>query len=200
MDSELWEKTVEFHGHVCPGVAVGFRAALNAARLLHCGTEKLEASHFVIAHNDLCGLDGIQVVTGCSIGNAGLVIDNRGKQCFSFISKQTGTGIRLALAVPLWLSDEPIFLHQKIRQRCATAPEKEEFLRQRGRRGLEMLGYRDEELFLVGQVAATPDHRPRLFPVVKCSSCGEAVMTPWIVEREGSSLCRDCSDSLAGIS
>jgi formylmethanofuran dehydrogenase subunit E len=77
--NEQWEKTVEFHGHICPGIAVGYRAALYAARLLGREGEKIDATHFVLAYNDLCGLDGIQFVTGCSVGNAGLLIDNKGK-------------------------------------------------------------------------------------------------------------------------
>lgn len=26
MNKELWKKCVEFHGHECPGLAIGFRA------------------------------------------------------------------------------------------------------------------------------------------------------------------------------
>jgi len=26
MDKELWKKSVEFHGHECPGLAMGFKA------------------------------------------------------------------------------------------------------------------------------------------------------------------------------
>ena len=26
MDKQLWEKAVAFHGHECPGLAIGFRA------------------------------------------------------------------------------------------------------------------------------------------------------------------------------
>jgi formylmethanofuran dehydrogenase subunit E len=193
MKDELWQKTIEFHGHVCPGIAVGFRAALLAARLLESEGKKIESSHFVIAHNDVCGLDGIQVVTGCSIGNAGLVIDNKGKQSFSFISKKTGLGIRLILAIPLWLSDEPICLHQKVKLGAATEGEMQDFFRLRGIRGLEMLGYRDEEMFTVSKVSSKPENRARLYPAVKCESCGEDVMTPWIKEKEGKKICLDCS-------
>ena len=30
----LWEKCAAFHGHVCPGLTIGYRAALYAAELL----------------------------------------------------------------------------------------------------------------------------------------------------------------------
>jgi formylmethanofuran dehydrogenase subunit E len=192
MTDELLDKTVAFHGHVCPGIVVGYRAALFAARLLGREGEKIDATHFVIAHNDVCGLDGIQVVTGCTFGNAGLFMDNKGKQAFSFISKKTGRGIRLILTVPLWLSDEPVSLHRKVRHGTATEREKQDFFRLRGRRGLEMLDYRDEVMFSVSEVAAEPDNRARLHPVVRCESCGEDVMTPWTIEKDGKKVCQDC--------
>ena len=34
MHEALWEKCVEFHGHACGGLALGYRAALYAAQLL----------------------------------------------------------------------------------------------------------------------------------------------------------------------
>ena len=36
LDSEkkLWEKAAAFHGHVCPGLTIGYRAALYAIDLL----------------------------------------------------------------------------------------------------------------------------------------------------------------------
>ena len=37
LDSEkkLWEKAAAFHGHVCPGLTIGYRAALYAICLLY---------------------------------------------------------------------------------------------------------------------------------------------------------------------
>jgi formylmethanofuran dehydrogenase subunit E len=193
MKGHLWNKTIEFHGHICPGIAVGYRAALYAARLLGMEGKRLDSSHFVIAYNNVCGLDGIQVITGCSIGNAGLFIDNRGKQAFSFISKKDGKGIRLALAVPLWLSDEPVALHHKVRQGVATEEEKRDFIAQRERRGFEMLDYADEEMFFVSEAAAEPDTAARLHPAERCETCGENVMVPWMTEKEGKRVCPDCA-------
>ena len=36
LDSEkkLWERAAAFHGHVCPGLTIGYRAALYAIDLL----------------------------------------------------------------------------------------------------------------------------------------------------------------------
>ena len=31
MNIDLWKKCVEFHGHECPGLAIGYRAAMAAS-------------------------------------------------------------------------------------------------------------------------------------------------------------------------
>ena len=31
MNMDLWKKCVEFHGHECPGLAMGYRAAVEAS-------------------------------------------------------------------------------------------------------------------------------------------------------------------------
>ena len=31
----LWDRAVDFHGHACPGLTIGYRAALYAAELQH---------------------------------------------------------------------------------------------------------------------------------------------------------------------
>lgn len=34
MNQELWEECVRFHGHACPGLAIGYRAAEAASERL----------------------------------------------------------------------------------------------------------------------------------------------------------------------
>lgn len=191
--NEIWEMTVQFHGHTCPGVAVGYRAALYASRLLGMAGERIDGSHLVISHNGVCGLDGIQVVTGCTFGNDGLHLDDMGKQAFSFLSKKSGKGIRLTLAVPLWLSDEPLQLHRKVREGIADEEEKQAFFGMRQARGLEMLDYSDEEMFSVREVSHELRNRARLHPSVKCASCDEDTMIPWLVDKDGRKLCLECA-------
>ena len=57
-EQKLWEKAIDFHGHVCPGLAIGYRAALYAAELLHLTFSKDEET-VCISENDACGCDAI---------------------------------------------------------------------------------------------------------------------------------------------
>ena len=62
MIHELYQKAGELHGHYCPGLAIGVRAAFEALRIL-----KVENIHshslYCIAESRACFQDGIQVVS-----------------------------------------------------------------------------------------------------------------------------------------
>lgn len=70
-----WETCVQFHGHACGGLTIGYKAACYAAELLELsfsGDEQVVC----IAENDACGVDAIQALLGCSIGK-GICAANR---------------------------------------------------------------------------------------------------------------------------
>ena len=83
-----WETCVQFHGHACGGLTIGYKAACYAAELLELsfsGDEQVVC----IAENDACGVDAIQALLGCSIGKGNLLFHMRGKQAFSFYNRAT---------------------------------------------------------------------------------------------------------------
>ncbi|HET6488996.1 MAG TPA: formylmethanofuran dehydrogenase subunit E family protein [Syntrophales bacterium] len=64
---EDFAKCADFHGHVCPGLAIGYRAAKAAMAWL--GERRApDEEVVVIAETDACGCDAIQVLTGCAFG------------------------------------------------------------------------------------------------------------------------------------
>lgn len=189
-----WEQTVKFHGHVCPGVVVGHRACWYARQLLNVNTASMAPEYVVIAENDLCGVDAVQLNTGCTLGNDNLIIDNQGKQAFSFINKKSGQGVRIILEAPLWSSDHPITLHHKFKLGTASREEIQEFFHLRQQRGEELLELSDEELFKVEHLNQKIAGKPRLYPMVRCSKCHEQVMQPWAQSRNSMTLCSRCAE------
>ena len=96
MDEVLWNRCVAFHGHECPGLAIGYRAGELALEQL--GVKAAFDEELVcISENDACGVDGVQVVTGCTVGKGNLLFHNTGKMAFTFYSRATGKGVRLVL-------------------------------------------------------------------------------------------------------
>ena len=87
MNKELWKKAVEFHGHECPGLAIGVKAC--EAAMVKLGINKTEDEDIVcVTENDACGVDAIQSILGCSIGKGNLIYRGTGKQAFSFFDRR----------------------------------------------------------------------------------------------------------------
>ncbi|MEG0663292.1 MAG: FmdE family protein, partial [Anaerovoracaceae bacterium] len=95
-EKKLWEECVAFHGHVCGGLTIGFKAAIYALELMK--TERAGDEELVcIAENDACGIDGIQYIAGCTIGKGNLLFRLRGKQAYNFYNRKSGKAVRLIL-------------------------------------------------------------------------------------------------------
>lgn len=191
-NNELWTKAVAFHGHICPGIVVGYRASTKVLELLGLSGKLIGDTHNAIVENDVCGVDGVQIVTGCTLGNDSLIIENHGKFAFAWVDKKTRAGFRLLLKVPLWKTNEPLELHHKVKLGTATPEEKQSFISIRGQRGQELMELSDDELFKVEAIARKVPGKPRLHPFVKCAQCEESFMEPWAQTIEGKILCPVC--------
>ena len=166
--NELWQKCAAFHGHVCPGLTIGFRAALYAIDLLELTFSEDEKT-VCVSENDACGCDAIQVVLGCSVGKGNLLFHMTGKQAFSFYNRKTGKSVRLVLNHANREMSRPEMLehYQTIKQ---------------------------EEMFTVKETKISVPERARLFESYTCEKCGERTAANWIRIVEGKKVCVDCCD------
>ena len=165
-NKELWKKCAAFHGHVCGGLTIGYKAALYAMELLEM--EFSEDEQIVcIAENDACGVDAIQVMLGCSIGKGNLLFHMRGKQAFSFYNRKYGKSVRLVLKPkPDGMTREQSFDYY---QSC-----------------------RPEDMFDVKKAVIQLPEKARLFDSYTCDCCGESAGANWIRLSGGKKLCLDC--------
>ena len=74
MKDKIWKKCVEFHGHECGGLTIGYKAALYAIELLEIKTEDglcvSEDEQIVcISENDACG---VPLSSGKRMGRLGI--------------------------------------------------------------------------------------------------------------------------------
>ena len=171
LDSEkkLWEKAAAFHGHVCPGLTIGYRAALYAIDLLGL-TFSDDEQVVCIAENDACGVDAIQAILGCSIGKGNLLFHMRGKQAFSFYNRKTGKSVRLVLkAKPRNMTREETFDYY---HSCA-----------------------DDEMFDVKETKIRLPEQARIFDSYVCDCCGETTGANWIRLSGDKKLCLDCYET-----
>lgn len=163
---DLWKKAVDFHGHVCPGLAIGFRAALYAMDLLDLKFSEDE-DLVCVAENDACGVDAIQVLLGCSLGKGNLLFHMRGKQAWSFYDRASGKSLRLVL---------------KNLDRDMTREEAYDYYQTAA----------SEDLFKVMETKIPLPEKAQIFSSYICDSCGEKTGEKWIRLRGEEKLCLDC--------
>ena len=173
MRTATYEDAVRFHGHSCPGLAVGYR--MTTAALAALGVDRAEDEELVaVVENDACGVDAVQVVAGCSFGKGNLVFRDYGKHVYTFFSRRTGSGVRV-LGHRRGMPDE---LHEdregKIRW-ILTAPE------------ADVVSWRE--------VTASVPPPARLHASAPCAACGEPVMETRLRRVGGRLLCIPCADA-----
>ncbi|MCL4536163.1 MAG: formylmethanofuran dehydrogenase subunit E family protein, partial [Nitrospirae bacterium] len=63
-----FDDVVKFHGHSCPGLALGYRVGVAAVKELNMENISEDEEVVAIVENDSCAVDAIQVLTGCTFG------------------------------------------------------------------------------------------------------------------------------------
>ncbi|HEX2027481.1 MAG TPA: FmdE family protein, partial [Nitriliruptorales bacterium] len=71
IDERTLARVVDFHGHLCPGLAMGIQAARFA--LDEIGPHAQDEEVVAVTETDMCGVDAVQVLTGCTFGKGNLI-------------------------------------------------------------------------------------------------------------------------------
>ena len=183
LSSEDFKKCVAFHGHICPGLAIGYRAA-------KAGLERLDESRAVdeeivaIVENDACGVDAVQVLTGCTFGKGNFIYKDHGKQVFTFLGRKSGKGVRIAKKPDASKrSEKHQELFEKIRDGAADEEEREAFREMHHQRSREVLDKPIEDLFSIRSVDMTLPPKAMIEPSQVCEECGEPTMASRLKEK-----------------
>jgi len=177
-------KTAEIHGHFCPGSALGVMASVYGLNLLgldSISSDGLEDLMAVVETN-ACFADGVQAVSGCTLGNNALVYRDLGRLAVTFAIRGKETGVRIRVQPDFSSSvakASPEFyplMEKVIKNREGGAREKAAF-RKAGRQaafGVIQLPF--DELFAVETFRPLlPEYAPITESIV-CSNCGEMIM------------------------
>lgn len=199
MEKTSWEKAVEFHGHVCPGLAIGYRVAGIALDYLREGRAEDEEMVAVV-ENDACGVDAIMVMTRCTLGKGNLIFKDTGKQVYTFGSRHSQKAVRISVNGEIGQRNpETRELFQKVMEGSATPAEKAEYDTLRRQRIDEILKMPAEKFATVKEVGFHLPGKARLFPSVKCASCGEYAMEPRTRNQNGKVVCLDCFEDYSRV-
>ena len=167
----VYEDIIQFHGHNCPGLAIGYRmatAAMEHLALIRSEDEDLVA----IVENDACGVDALQCVTGCTFGKGNLRFLDYGKQVYTVYCRTSQKGVR-------------VHFHGH------GAPEDTQD--NRAARIKWILSAPTEEMLSVTPLSMDEPEPARIRQSTTCSFCGESVMETRIKLIDGAPACIPCA-------
>jgi formylmethanofuran dehydrogenase subunit E len=166
-----YQEIIAFHGHECPGLAVGYRmakAAMDELAALRSSDEEIVA----IVENDACGVDALQCVTGCTFGKGNLIFRDYGKNVYTLFSRTSGKGVRVLFhgkGIPEGMRES----RQVMADWILKAPRK--------------------DILEATEVTVEEPARARIHQSVSCDFCGELVMETRVQNVEGKKACIPCA-------
>jgi formylmethanofuran dehydrogenase subunit E len=101
MTQQEFEMATGFHGHKCPAMPLGYRAAEAAMQTL--GVERAKDKELYVisetgkGHAAGCFLDGIMSATGCTYGKSNIEKKYYNKMAFTLIDVANGKSVRVRL-------------------------------------------------------------------------------------------------------
>ncbi|HNR13080.1 MAG TPA: FmdE family protein [Thermodesulfobacteriota bacterium] len=180
----LYEEAGKLHGSVCSGIVLGVRMAHLACRLLGIDEPRGPEDRkklIVFVEIDRCATDGIQSVTGCTIGKRTLKIMDYGLMAATFRNEQTSQAYRISV-------------RPDSRQRA-----KELFPHLTDKNHVYLEGYKqlpDDELFVAEPVQVDLSGMDLPGPPpgrAQCHQCGEEIIAGREIMKDEHVLCRRCA-------
>ncbi len=195
IDKDLIDQTIAFHGHACPGLAIGIRAAELALKRLG----PAEGKEFVaVVETDMCGVDAIQFLTGCTFGKGNLIHKDYGKMAFNFFDRRKNIGFRAVLRHDIAGEAGPEL--RSLTKKAETGKASQEELSRLSQLREELQRrYMDSDLdqmFIVAEPSFPVPKRARTLPSLQCESCGEMTMESRTRRFDGKVLCQPCFEKV----
>jgi formylmethanofuran dehydrogenase subunit E len=193
---EDFQKCVEFHGHLCPGLTMGYKASVAGLECLKAH-RSVDEEIVTIVETDACCADAVQVMTGCTFGKGNFIFKDHGKMAFTFFNRKSGKGVRVVLKSDAFKSDKRnLELIQKKQNGIATDAELEEFKKQFEKRTRDILEKPVDDIFDLKEAQFDPPAKAQIQPSISCSQCGEPTMESRLAEKDGLRICRGCSSAI----
>ena len=167
-----YEEIVQFHGHECPGLAIGYKmatAAMESLESLRAEDEELAAD----VEDDEFGVDAKQGISGCTFGKGNLLFRDYGKQVYTIYHRSTRSGVRVHFhgkQIPEGLQEDRSALIRWI----LSAP--------------------NDSIISVTPISIPEPEPARIRKSIPCKVCGESVMESRIQQLDNKPVCIPCYD------
>jgi len=191
-----FDDVVKFHGHSCPGLALGYRAALAALKEMDMENISEDEEVVAIVENDSCAVDAIQVLTGCTFGKGNLIFRDYGKQVYTFIKRPSGDAVRISID---FTPPEETGEEKEMWKRYSKGDRSEDVLKvvhnRKAKKMKAILDASDSELLKIKRMALQLPSEARIYPSIRCEMCGEKVAEPKARVKDGKLVCIPCFES-----
>jgi len=168
----LMEKAVKFHGHSCPGLAIG---VLVSKYILDNGNDfSIDEELVAVVENDNCSVDAIQVLLGTTFGKGNLKYLDHGKNSYSFYNRTSKKAVKLSIKA-ISFGDRDMSREERLEK---------------------LLKARPEDVFNIEKIDFKPPNEAEIHQSLACDNCGEPTMSTRIKEFENKKLCIPCHKKL----
>ena len=191
---ELIKQTTSFHGHWCPGLAIGIRVAEWALKEMgKAPDEEIVA----VVETDMCGVDAVQYLTGCTFGKGNLIHKDYGKNAFTFYGREDGKAARLVARPGIYgdIGATMGKLHQRMLEEGLTEEEEKALREARATASRHIMDSDLEDLFEIEPAIDPVPKMARILTPMVCEACGETVMETRTRHFGGQLLCIPCFEA-----
>lgn len=195
MKFETFKDVVDFHGHSCPGLALGYRVAKAAIEELHIRRSEDEEV-VCIVENDSCAVDAIQVMTGCTFGKGNLIFKDYGKQVYTFFNRKNKKAVRISIDFDFKETEKEQTLWKKFIEGERTKEIIEFINKRKAEKTKLILDAKKEDILKITYPTVATPQKARIFKSLRCEQCSEKVAEVKVRLLDGKILCIPCFESL----
>ena len=173
----LYNDLIAFHGHSCPGLAIGYRMTKAAMDYL-AGSHAVDEELVAVVENNACGVDALQFLSGCTFGKGNFIFKDYGKQVYTLYSRDSRKGVRV------------VFNPQNI---------PENVINDREQYANWILNANESDVVSLQEVHVEEPEPARIIDSVECDSCGEMMMTTRTRKSDNKTVCIPCFEKFEAV-
>jgi len=195
IDEQRIKETTSFHGHWCPGLAIGIRAAEWALKEMGKSPDE---EIVAVVETDMCGVDAIQYLTGCTFGKGNLIHKDYGKNAFTFYRRRDEKAMRLVLRPTIYGDTGPLMrkLRHKMQAKGLSEQEEKTWKETRAAISKRIMESDMTQVFDFKTPEGEVPKKARILASLTCASCGEPVMETRTRRFNEQVLCIPCFEAV----
>ena len=200
---EQLKDVVRFHGHLCFGIALGYRVAKCANKYFR---RDIDEDLVAIVGNNSCSVDAIQFLLGCTFGKGNLIHKDYGKHVYVFYSRNYKKALRISVKGWLFeyinsLTEDFENYKKSLKEENKNEEEVKERLKQYSKELREkiidkVLKTPEKELLNLEWIEINPPKKAKIYKSIKCEECGEYFMEIKGRVANGKIVCKECFERL----